>query len=444
MGVLVLKKTALILFVLALFISSPLLFSQTAVNSTSPQIGIVAALKGDALVKASGKTGHALKSGMPVYLGDEIVTDEDGHLQLLLFDETVFTIGENSRIVIDEFIYDPKTDNGKINANVLKGIFRYVSGKIGDKKPSNVKIDLPNATLGIRGTIVGGKTDGIKSMAVLLGPGEYNNASKRMGSFTMSIKGKKKNVTKTGFGVSAGANGGLSGVFKVPASTIGTLSGTGAPGAGVSGMGQGGGDSATKKSGQAKASAKNPMRTARGIAKKIKELKEPEDEPMSTPKMRGQGNLNGPTRWIDLGKIRTGVFHYSCSGIFRQLKLNGDSSNIAGTISAGWNINFGSMTIGGGNSSVTVNTNEAGGDIVGTASIPDMPFQRGGAAPAVFNHTFNDFRTTGDTLQTEFSFNNKNGVVAREGTIHAVFNSSDGSDHGSGGFTTNRSPGPVV
>ena len=73
---------------------------------------------------------HALKSGDKVFMGDKVETGPDGQLQVLLLDQTVFTLGPLSAVKVDEFIYDPKTDDGKVKASMLKGIFRVVSGKI--------------------------------------------------------------------------------------------------------------------------------------------------------------------------------------------------------------------------------------------------------------------------------------------------------------------------
>ncbi len=76
--------------------------------------------------------------------------------QILLLDETVFTIGPNSTIIIDKFVYDPKSQKGEIKASITQGVFRYVSGKIAAKNPDSVKVKLPTASIGFRGTIVGG------------------------------------------------------------------------------------------------------------------------------------------------------------------------------------------------------------------------------------------------------------------------------------------------
>jgi hypothetical protein len=82
-------------------------------------------------------------------------------MQILLLDQTVFTIGPESELVIDEFVYDPKTNAGKLSAEITKGVFRFVSGKIAHEKPEDMNVKLPAGTLGVRGTMVAGRVDDV-------------------------------------------------------------------------------------------------------------------------------------------------------------------------------------------------------------------------------------------------------------------------------------------
>jgi hypothetical protein len=143
-----------------------LLFAQ----SGPIQAGVAAAVKGEVKSTQEGAQPQTLKSGDKVYMGDVIETGKSGQLQVLLLDQTVFTLGPLSALKVDEFVYDPKTDDGKVKANVLKGIFRVVSGKVAHKKPENMEVALPAGTIGFRGTNVAGIIDGAKSLVVLLGP----------------------------------------------------------------------------------------------------------------------------------------------------------------------------------------------------------------------------------------------------------------------------------
>lgn len=134
------------------------------------EVGVAAAVKGEVRDTPEGAAARSVKSGDKVFMGDLIETGKDGQLQVLLLDQTVFTMGPLSAIKMDEFVYDPKTDDGKVKASMVKGIFRVVSGKVAHKKPENMEVGLPAGTIGFRGTNVAGIIDGAKSMIVLLGP----------------------------------------------------------------------------------------------------------------------------------------------------------------------------------------------------------------------------------------------------------------------------------
>ncbi len=195
------------------------------------RVGVIAAVRGTVKMDRKGQAGVIVKSGQPVYLNDEISTDDKGNLQVLLLDETIFTIGPNSTIVIDQFIYDPSTQNGQINAKVVKGAFRFVTGKIARKKPADMKVELPAGSIGVRGTIVAGHADGMKSTVVLLGPGSKNNSNSRIGQITLSneVGGENKQVTVTrpGYGsVIDGPGSGPSPAFEIPAAELDSLMGS--------------------------------------------------------------------------------------------------------------------------------------------------------------------------------------------------------------------------
>jgi hypothetical protein len=79
--------------------------------------------------------------------------------------------------VIDEFVYDPSSNAGKLGARVTKGVFRFISGKIAHENPQDMELKLPSGTLGVRGTMVAGRVDETakSSRLVLLGEGPEND-----------------------------------------------------------------------------------------------------------------------------------------------------------------------------------------------------------------------------------------------------------------------------
>jgi hypothetical protein len=115
-------------------------------------IGGIGAIRGD--IEITSPNGQTRKGapGMPVYLNDHVHTRSNARLQVVLADETVFTMGPDSDMVLDEFVYDPNTSVGKITARWTKGVFRFVSGKVARESPSNMKVIGPTSTIGIRGT----------------------------------------------------------------------------------------------------------------------------------------------------------------------------------------------------------------------------------------------------------------------------------------------------
>ena len=122
-------------------------------------IGVAAALRGEVIrvsaVEGGGDVGP-LFSGTRIFLGDEIEVASDGRMQIMLLDETVFTLGSGAKLTMDEFVYDPATQTGSMTTQITKGAFRFVSGKLAKSSPKAMKVKLPFASLSIRGTQVAG------------------------------------------------------------------------------------------------------------------------------------------------------------------------------------------------------------------------------------------------------------------------------------------------
>ncbi|MAO55042.1 MAG: hypothetical protein CMM61_05025, partial [Rhodospirillaceae bacterium] len=118
-------------------------------------IGTVKTLSGEVWVTRADGTRIQLKAGDQVFQGDNIETGPDGAIGVLLADETTFSMGEDSQMVLDEMVYDPATQDGSLNVSVVQGVFTFVSGQVAKTDPDAMKIDTPVATIGIRGTQVG-------------------------------------------------------------------------------------------------------------------------------------------------------------------------------------------------------------------------------------------------------------------------------------------------
>ena len=114
-------------------------------------IGSVVDLTGTAVIKR-GKETIAVAKGTPVDINDKVET-KNGVVNIRFKDDTSVKVTENSSLVIDDFVYDPKNaSGGKLSLKATSGTVRYVSGNIAHNNPNSVKINTPTAAIAVRGT----------------------------------------------------------------------------------------------------------------------------------------------------------------------------------------------------------------------------------------------------------------------------------------------------
>ncbi len=142
------------------FVIAIVLFFPVAAMAQPAPIGTVIEVEGaQALVMRAAEQGKAypVKPDDAVYMNDVLQTGADGRMLVLLLDDSRFTLGENARFKIDEYVYDDENDSGnKARYNVLQGVFLYASGMIAKKENPDIKISIPYGSIGIRGTTVWG------------------------------------------------------------------------------------------------------------------------------------------------------------------------------------------------------------------------------------------------------------------------------------------------
>jgi hypothetical protein len=113
-------------------------------------IGQIAESKGDSTIKRDN-TAYSGEVGLGLEMNDNVVT-ADGKLRLDFVDDTRVDVTENSRMIIDEFIYDPNTQQGALSMRATLGAVRYASGQIAKNSRQRVNIRTPSATINVRGT----------------------------------------------------------------------------------------------------------------------------------------------------------------------------------------------------------------------------------------------------------------------------------------------------
>ena len=137
-------KARYMIAVSALFAGAVLLYSGPSFAQN--KIGVAAAVKNQVTSNA-----RPLVAGSDVRVREVVRTGADSMAQLLFADETSLSIGPQSEVTLDRFVYDPNRRAGNVVFNTGRGVFRFVSGS---QQPTSYQIKTPVATIGVRGTVI--------------------------------------------------------------------------------------------------------------------------------------------------------------------------------------------------------------------------------------------------------------------------------------------------
>ena len=116
--------------------------------------------------------------GTGVEMNDAIKTLQ-GKLGITFEDDTKVQLNENSKLVIDDFVYDPKSKSGKLGAKVALGTVRYASGQIAKNSPQQVNLSTPSATIAVRGTDFTATVEELGESTIILLPSCPNDRPTR-------------------------------------------------------------------------------------------------------------------------------------------------------------------------------------------------------------------------------------------------------------------------
>lgn len=110
--------------------------------------GTALGVRPDAALEQKSGT-KTLVVGTDIFIGDRVVTDDKGLVQIRFSDRTELVVGPHSSLVIEDYLLREDGSSGKFAINVLGGTFRFVTG--GAPKDRYV-ITTPTGTIGVRGT----------------------------------------------------------------------------------------------------------------------------------------------------------------------------------------------------------------------------------------------------------------------------------------------------
>lgn len=116
----------------------------------SQQVGIVVENSGSVIALDKRKVSRELSIGSPVFLGDKVVTGENGSVRLRMIDEAILDLRCFSIMVIEEYALN--NSNRKSILNLLQGSLKKITGKIGKMTEDVYELKTPLASVGVRGT----------------------------------------------------------------------------------------------------------------------------------------------------------------------------------------------------------------------------------------------------------------------------------------------------
>ena len=117
----------------------------------SPTIATVQKASGMAAIVRQGQTISAT-IGLKIWENDTLRTGPDGFIGVIFSDETLLSLGPESALVIDRFVFAPREGKFSIVLRMIRGTAAYLSGLVSKLAPDSAHFETPTASIGIRGT----------------------------------------------------------------------------------------------------------------------------------------------------------------------------------------------------------------------------------------------------------------------------------------------------
>ena len=131
-------------------------------------IGEVDQVEGNGVIDRN-KTDITIEQELEIEQYDTVKTG-NGKVGILFVDDTRVDVTQHSKLIIDEFVYDPNTKKGKLNLSAKLGTIRYASGQIAKTSRQDIIITTPTATIGVRGTDFSMTIDELGGSTIILLP----------------------------------------------------------------------------------------------------------------------------------------------------------------------------------------------------------------------------------------------------------------------------------
>ena len=158
-----------------LLVSFLILITTTAFAVIENKAGEVIGQMGTTFNERNGKT-EKVEKGYIIAINDFLQTGEDGGMILHYVDDTKFTLGPNTELIIDQFAFDTSKVPIVVamSTTVNVGTFTYESGQISNLGGS-VDINTASATITVQGTAFSGTVSATGHTTITLLPDSSGN-----------------------------------------------------------------------------------------------------------------------------------------------------------------------------------------------------------------------------------------------------------------------------
>ena len=122
-----------------------------AYSQDKPAVGRIKVSSGAAFVVRDGAQVPA-QVGQVLFEADSLRTASDGKIGVTLTDDTRLSLGANSELKLERFMFAPADSTFGLVVKFVKGAATYVSGRIAKLAPDSIRLETPASIIGVRGT----------------------------------------------------------------------------------------------------------------------------------------------------------------------------------------------------------------------------------------------------------------------------------------------------
>ena len=157
-----------------------------ASSNVCAEIGEISELRGNGEILRQSEGDKLLATlALDIFSYDDIRTG-NGRIAVKFVDESIIRLTEHSKIIIDEYIYDPDPSKSKLALRMASGTARFITGALGKIDKQNIKIRTPSATVAVRGTDFTTTVDELGRSLVILLPNPDGSSSGEITVETMA------------------------------------------------------------------------------------------------------------------------------------------------------------------------------------------------------------------------------------------------------------------